>query len=225
MDRETFALLEDYMNRCMEDSAHDREHIRRVLHMAMVIARDEPETDYDVLIAACLLHDIGRKEQFADPTQDHALAGGKKAWDFLREQGFDEDFAWKVRRCIETHRFRRESPPQSLEAKILFDADKLDVAGAMGIARSLLYQGKLGLPLYRRDPAGAVLPGEADEEASFFREYHFKLEKLYDRFYTRKGRELAQSRRQAAADFYEALLGEARQADNQGAALLEDRLL
>lgn len=224
MKRETYALLEDYSSRCMEDSAHDREHIRRVVHMAMVIAREEPETDYDVLLAACLLHDIGRKEQFADPSQDHALAGGKKAWTFLREQGFDADFAGKVRSCIETHRFRREAPPQSLEAKILFDADKLDVAGAMGIARSLLYQGQLGLPLYRRDPAGRLLPGDAEEEASFFREYHFKLEKLYDGFYTRKGRELAQSRRQAAVQFYEALREEARQANDQGAALLEARL-
>lgn len=224
MNRETFALLEGYMNHCMEDSAHDREHVRRVLHMAMVIAREEPETDYDVLIAACLLHDIGRKEQFADPKQDHALVGGKKAWTFLREQGFDEGYAQKVRSCIETHRFRRESPPQSQEAKILFDADKLDVAGAMGIARSLLYQGQLGLPLYLRDQDGKVLSGEAEEKESFFREYHFKLEKLYDRFYTRKGRELAQSRRQAAVSFYEALLGEARQANDQGAALLQDQL-
>ena len=225
MKRETFALLEDYMNRCMDDSAHDREHIRRVLHIAMVIAQEEPETDYDVLIAACLLHDIGRREQFADPNQDHALVGGKKAWTFLRERGFDEGFARKVRSCIETHRFRREAPPQSLEAKILFDADKLDVAGAMGIARALLYQGQVGLPLYRRDQAGKVLHGNEDEEASFFREYHFKLEKLYDRFYTRKGRELAQSRRQAAVNFYEALLAEARQGNDQGGILLEKQLL
>ena len=72
MDKRTFCLLENYMLSCMEDSAHDKEHIYRVLYNALEIAKNESKVDYDILICACLLHDIGRKEQFENPQLCHA---------------------------------------------------------------------------------------------------------------------------------------------------------
>ena len=122
----------------MKDSAHDKEHVYRVLYTALAIAKKEGKADVDVLIASCLLHDIGRQEQFADPKICHARAGAKKAYDFLKENGFSDEFSKKVSQCILTHRYRRSNLPESLEAKILFDADKIDVAGAVGIARTLV---------------------------------------------------------------------------------------
>ena len=210
MTAETYALLEGCMLSCMKDRAHDREHIYRVLNNALQIARGESGVDYDVLIAACLLHDIGRPEQFADPSVDHAQAGAKKAFDFLTGHGFDESFADQVRSCIRTHRFRKSMPPQSLEAKILFDADKLDVTGAIGIARTLFYKGAVDDPLYTRLPSGEISDGTQSEEPSFFHEYKFKLEKLYDKFYTSTGAALARTRQPAAQAFYESLLKEVR---------------
>ena len=56
----------------MSDAAHDKQHVYRVLYNAVEIAKTERGANYDVLIAACLLHDIGRKEQFEDPSKDHA---------------------------------------------------------------------------------------------------------------------------------------------------------
>ena len=187
MNRETYRRLEGYMLSCMEDSAHDKEHIYRVLYNALTIAAEEPAADTDVLVCACLLHDVGRAAQFADPSVCHARAGGEKAYRFLTENGFAEEFARHVQACITTHRFRRETPPESIEAKILFDADKLDVTGALGVARTLLYQGEVGDPLYTLRPDGGVSDGTEDARPSFFREYKFKLEKLYDCFYTQKG--------------------------------------
>ena len=67
MTKETYSLLENYMLSCMDDSAHDREHVYRVLYHALEIAKTLTNVDYDILIAACLLHDIGRKEQFENP--------------------------------------------------------------------------------------------------------------------------------------------------------------
>ena len=99
---------------------------------------------------------------------DHALAGGEKAYHFLLEQGFSESYAERVRDCISTHRYRKGNPPRSLEAKILFDADKLEAAGAMGIARTLLYKGSVSQPLYTRRPDGTVSDGTGDKEPSFF---------------------------------------------------------
>lgn len=221
MDAKQYHLMEDYMPACMADSAHDREHVYRVLHTALLIAQAEQNVDMDVLICACLLHDIGRKEQFADPTLCHARVGGEKAYRFLTENKFGQDYARQVRHCIEAHRFRENCQPQSLEAKILFDADKLDAAGAMGIARTLLYQGHQGEPLYSLTDEGDISDGSGDTIPSFFHEYKFKLEKLYDRFYTKRGRELSLQRQQAAVDYYRALLGEARQSHDAGRAVLE----
>ena len=208
MDKKTYALLETYMLTCMEDSAHDKAHIYRVLYHALDIAKTEENVDYDVLIAACLLHDIGRKEQYENPKLCHAMVGGEKAFAFLTEQGFDEAYAQQVKHCIQSHRYRQNNSPQSLEAKILFDADKLDAVGAMGIARTLLYQGIVGDPLYTHLPDGSPSYGEQGTAPSFFHEYKFKLEKLYDRFYTKKAAAIAKERQSAAVSFYNCLLKE-----------------
>ena len=218
MKKETYDRLEGYMLACCADSAHDAEHIYRVLHNALEIAGDGP-VDYDVLIAACLLHDIGRKAQLEDPTRCHAQVGSKMAYDFLMAQGFLEDFAARVAHCILTHRFRKHLEPQTEEAKILFDADKLDVTGCLGIARTLMYKGNIAEPIYARLPDGSICDGSSDAP-SFFREYKFKLEKLYDRFFTARGAELAEERRAAAAAFYEGLYREVSCGDAGGKARL-----
>ena len=208
MDKETFTLLENYMGICMEDSAHDKAHIYRVLYHALDIAKSEPDVNYDVLICACLLHDIGRKEQYENSALCHAVIGGQKAYGFLVNNHFDPQFASHVQKCIETHRYRSNNPPQTIEAKILFDADKLDATGAMGIARTLLYQGNVSDPLYTLNPDGSVSDGTTDSSPSFFREYKYKLEKVYGRFYTTRAKALAAQHQDAAVNFYHNLLTE-----------------
>ena len=216
MNKENYTLIENYMLSCMEDSAHGKDHIYRVLYQALEIAKIEENVDYDVLITACLLHDVGRKEQFADPKVCHAMAGAEKAYKFLTENGFDTEFAEKIRHCIQAHRYRESNQPQTLEAKILFDADKLDVVGAMGIARTLLYKGKMEEPLYSLKPDGSVSDGTGDTELSFFQEYKYKLEGLYSKFYTKRATKLAKERQVAAADFYNSLYKEVRDSYGNG---------
>ena len=222
MTKEIYNCIERYMLSCMEDSAHDKEHIYRVLYNALEIAKTEENVEYDVLIAACLLHDIGRREQFENPTVCHAVVGGEKACCFLMENGFNEEFSQKVKHCIQTHRFRKSMQPESLEAKILFDADKLDVTGALGIARTLMYQGNVGESIYNVLPSGEISDGEQDTAPSFFREYKFKLEKLYDKFYTIKGAQLAQERRGIAVAFYESLYQEVNVGYTSGQKMLHE---
>lgn len=224
MDKLAFSKIEAYMRSCMADSAHDQEHIYRVLNNALVIAEAEENVSYDVLIAACLLHDIARQAQLKDPNICHAEAGARIAEHFLLSAGYQKEFASAVASCILTHRFRKNRPPESLEAKILFDADKLDVVGAVGIARTLAYQGTIGAPLYSRDGAGCIRDGSQDTQPSFFREYHFKLKKLYDRFYTQKGEEIAQQRQAAAAAFYDSIYKEIHSFDLAGKQRLEELL-
>lgn len=208
MTTQTYNEIERYMLSCMNDSAHDCEHVYRVLYNALEIAAQEETVDYDVLISACLLHDIGRTEQIADPSLCHAEIGSRKAYAYLLQLGMGEAFAQQVSRCILTHRFRKSLPPETLEAKILFDADKLDVTGAIGIARTLVYRGTLTEPLYRVLPDGTISDGTHEIGHSFFREYKFKLEKLYDRFLTHTGAKLAKERQAIAQAFYESLYRE-----------------
>lgn len=129
-----------------------------------------------------------------------------------------------MRSCIETHRFRRSSPPRSIEAKILFDADKLDATGATGIARSLMYSGTTDRPIYTRLPDGSISDGTQSDEPSFLHEYRFKLEKLYDRFYTAHGAAIARQEQAIATAYYEALLREVREPEETGRATLQQLL-
>lgn len=225
MKREDYLLFEDHMLSCMGDSAHDKEHIYRVLYMALDIARTEKNVDYDVLICACLLHDIGRKEQFEDPGLCHARVGADKAYCFLTENGFSEEFAKRVSECIRTHRFRQEEQPESIEAKILFDADKIDVTGAIGIARTLVYKGQIGEPLYSVSGDGDVLDGTEEKMPSFFQEYKYKLENIYTCFYTAKGEETARARQAAAAAFYDSMLREVKEPYECGKEYLDGILV
>lgn len=222
MKKEEYAAIEQYMLSCMKDSAHDKDHVYRVLMGAMAIAREEGSIDGDVLIASCLLHDIGRPDQIADPSLCHAQVGADRAYAFLRDRGWAEDRAAHVRQCIRTHRFRRSDPPASLEAKILYDADKLDVTGATGAARTLQYNGALGEPIYTTAPDGQILDGAgAHEPDSFFREYRYKLVRVYDRFLTPTGARMAAGRLAAAEAFYRAVLTEASETVSAGRQALE----
>ena len=163
-----YKKIEAYMNACMLESAHDREHVYRVLYTALFIAESEQAVDFDVLLAACLLHDIGRLAQNQNPALDHAEIGAQKAQAFLAENGFSETFCARVADCIYTHRFRSSRPPETVEAKILFDADKLDATGAMGIARTLSYRTAVDEPLYTLCADGTVCDGTGDAPPSFF---------------------------------------------------------
>ena len=190
-----------------EDVAHDRFHIYRVLNLAIDIAQHEEHVDFFILIMACLLHDIGRKEQDKNPEICHAEAGAKIAYHFLIKEGLIEKDALAIKSAIESHRYRSRHAPHSIEAKILFDADTIDVTGAMGIARSLQYEGKHAIPIYNVNSEGNIITGP-EQNDSVFKEYKYKLEKLYERLYTERGKELAFQRKQIAQNFYEALLKE-----------------
>ena len=94
---------------------------------------------------------------------------------------------------------------------------------ALGIARTIFYKGKVGEPLYSLNKDGTVSDGSADEEPSFFQEYKYKLEKLYSKFYTEKGKKIALHRQHSAVSFYENLLKEITDLRSEGTKILAEK--
>lgn len=192
MTRERYDETVAYMDECMRDAAHDREHVMRVLGYAMTIAENEPSVDRDLLITACLLHDIGRAAQFRDPSLDHAAVGAEMARDWLVGKGYPSEFAEKVRSAIRSHRYRTGGRAETIEAQILFDSDKLDASGMMGLFRTVSYKAHVDEPYYTLNDDGAV-DFRASAPASVVQEYLYKLAHVTDRMYTEKAKEMART--------------------------------
>lgn len=193
------------------DSVHDFSHVLRVLHMAERLAGLEG-ADLDVVRTAALLHDISRAEDpdtgaEADAETDHALLAAREARRILA--GSPPDFVDAVAHCIEAHRFRNAVEPQTIEAQVLFDADKLDAIGAVGVARAFAYGALIGQPLWGEVSEGYI-PGETDELHTAHHEFHFKLKRIKDRLYTESGRRIAEGRHRFMESFYEQMAAEVR---------------
>ena len=221
MHKAEFSAIEAFMHTHMNDAAHDKFHVYRVLNFALEIAAAEAGVNFDVLIAAALLHDIGRERQFADPSLCHAQTGGEMARTFLTARGWEGPKADHVQACITTHRFRQANPPATLEAKIIFDADKLDAAGALGIARTLIYCGQMNEILYTLDESNHIITeNDNSHSETFFQEYTFKLQHVYDKFYTPRANEIAAQMQKTAQHFHKNLHAEITDNHQQGVALL-----
>lgn len=187
MNKELFNKIENYMLECVKESAHDKEHIYRVLNYCLYLADNESGIDYDVLITAALLHDIGRDGK----KKNHAVIGSEMANDYLLSIDFPKGKIEAVCHAIRFHSNKSYGKQQTLEAKILYDADKLDAVGVMGIARSLIGIGNYNNPMY--EIVGNKINTNVDSDNdTFIRYYLSHIAKNYDRFFTEKARSLAE---------------------------------
>lgn len=132
-------------------AAHNFDHVMRVYNLALHLAEKE-DVDLEIIKAAALLHDIGGKNEANDSTgkTDHAIESAKMAGPILKNLGFLDDKIKHTQDCIISHRYRTENKPQTLEAKIVFDADKLETVGAIGIARAFVWIGKHNAQIYKK---------------------------------------------------------------------------
>jgi uncharacterized protein len=207
-------IVEDEMS-CL---AHDMDHVMRVYETCLVLAKDEPGIDLDVLRAAALLHDIARAEEYRDRMGriDHAALGAEKATRVLKELGYPEEKIERIRHCIITHRFRGDNPPETMEAKILFDADKLDMVGAVGVARSFMVAGQYGQSIYSeasmdeylRENIVSGMPGGRIKDISRHTpniEYKIKLRHVPTKIQTERAKELIRERSAFMDEFFERL--------------------
>jgi uncharacterized protein len=184
--------------------SHGWDHTERVYELCLRIGRKEGG-DLDILRLAALLHDIGREEEDRSNGRIcHAARGAVLARQILEAKGIDEARTARVVRSIETHRFRGRFVPDSLEGKILFDADKLDSIGAVGIGRAFLFAGEVGARLH--DPKVKVRNTKPyTQEDTAYREYLVKLSRIKVRMFTSEGKRMARERYAFMAGFFRRL--------------------
>ncbi len=191
------------------DAVHDFDHVLRVYRMAERLAEAEG-ADVDIVRAAALLHDAEGAMPGGESRADHHYASAEFAAQVLAAEGWDAERIAAVQHCIRAHRYRGLENPETLEAKILFDADKIDVLGAIGVARVIGYATLAGTPWYEEPSRQFLETGkEVEGEAhSAYHEHLFKLRKVRDRMFTSTARALAEERLKYLDEFFERLIDE-----------------
>lgn len=190
------------------DAVHDFDHVLRVLNLAERIASAEG-ADLRIVRPAALLHDLGRRDAEA-AGDDHAAAAAGRARELLAHHPSRDVAA--VTHAIAAHRFRTEPKPSTLEARVLFDADKLDAIGAVGIARAFAYGGahgqRLWAPIESVDLDRWQTEGDDAHHHTPVHEFVVKLVRIRDSLCTPTGRSLAAARHDYMVTFFERLAQE-----------------
>jgi uncharacterized protein len=184
--------------------SHDWSHTERVRRLCQHIGAREG-ADLEIVEIAALLHDIGRDAQDrARGRVCHAEVGSRRARRLLTEVGLDAQRIERVLHCIESHRFRGQQRPQTKEAQVLFDADKLDSIGAVGIGRAFLFAGEVGAKVHN---GGIDLQQthSYSKEDTAYREFSVKLRRVKDHMLTAEGRRIAVGRHRFMERFFQRL--------------------
>jgi uncharacterized protein len=186
MHEETAAMLDYVRTAFHESGAHGFDHTLRVMRLCEQIGAREG-ADMAVLIPAALFHDIARplEEETGVP---HEEEGARMAESYLQSVRYPEDCIAGIVHAIRAHRYSTGIAPETLEARVLSDADNLDAMGAVGIARTFIRAGEHGR-------------GIADATGHF----HEKLLNLKDLMYTESARSIAEERHAFLVAFLEAL--------------------
>lgn len=189
-----------------DDGSHDASHLIRVWKNAARIQAEEGG-DQRVLAAAVLLHDCVSVEKNSPHRMQASRLAAEKAEGILRELGWSEQDTASVAHAVLTHSFSANIAPETIEAKILQDADRLDAIGMVGAARCFYIAGRMGSGLY--DPLDPLAEDrELDDKAFAIDHFEVKLFKLADGFQTATGRRLALERQQRLRDVLAMMLDE-----------------
>lgn len=181
---------------------HKWDHTERVYSLCMHIGKME-KADLEVLAVSSFLHDIGRsKQDDSNGLICHAEVGAKTARKILKKYNLKKEFIENVVHSVETHRFKNKKEPKTLEAKILYDADKLDSIGAVGVGRAFLFAGEIGADLHHRNvDVEKTKPYTSDDTA--YREFLVKLKNVKNKMLTKSGKEMAVERHSFMRSFFE----------------------
>jgi len=191
-----------------DDGSHDVHHCQRVWRLCQRIADGEGvAVDRLVLLAAAYLHDVVNPPKDSPERSRASRLSAERAGEWLAQTGFPETKLAGVRHAIEAHSFSAGIAPESVEAQILQDADRMEALGAIGLARVFYVAGRLGSRLF--DPEDPLSERRAPDDRRFAVD-HFKLKllRLPASMNTRTGRRLATERAAFLERYLEQLSGE-----------------
>ncbi|MEE2944836.1 MAG: HD domain-containing protein [Pseudomonadota bacterium] len=176
-----------------QDPAHDVLHLDRVWANAHRIALDEGGVDLKVLLGAAYLHDLVNLPKDHPDRKKASSLSADKAKPILEGIGYSSGEIKAAQHAIRAHSYSAGIEPNSAEAFILRDADRLDALGAVGIARTFMVAGQMDRPLADpRDPFAADRP--LDDQLWSIDHWHLKLLQLPHEMATAKGKKIAQKR-------------------------------
>ena len=184
-----------------DDGAHDAAHLQRVWKNAYAIQQVEGG-NAEILAAAVLLHDCVAVEKDAPQRALASWLAAEKASRILAKQGWPQDRITAVGHAIESHSYSGGIKPETLEAKILQDADRLDSIGFVGVARCFYTAGRMGSALYDAADANGETR-QLDDKRFALDHFYTKLLKLAGSFQTPTGARLAQERDTRLREFLE----------------------
>lgn len=181
------------------DAAHDEGHVRRVVANARTLAETEG-ADLAVVLPAAWLHDCVAIAKNSMQRSSASRLAAERAGALLRAAGYPAEHIPAIEHAIAAHSFSARILPQTLEAKVVQDADRLDALGAVGIARTLITGGANGAPFYDLSEPFPVTR-VADDRTSIVDHFFTKLLKLAETMQTAAGRAAAQHRAQFLKQF------------------------
>lgn len=189
------------------DGAHDLGHLARVWANARALALDEATVDWQVLEAAVWFHDLVNLPKDSPERARASTLSAEAAVAFLRADGFADDKLPAVAHAIAAHSFSAGIAPETVEARILQDADRLEALGAMGLARMFLISGRMGGGIVdMEDPMALRRP--LDDKRFALDHLEVKLLCLPETMQTRAGRAMAEERAEWMMSFRTRLLAE-----------------
>lgn len=202
-------FVEKYMKG--DASGHDFHHTLRVLHVAETIAREEKKSkkvDLEDVRLIALLHDVDDRK--LSPQTHENLDNARN---FLKENGASGEKMELILDSIRKLSFKGtgKTVPDSIEGKIVQDADRLDAIGAIGIARAFAFGGSRGREMYDPDePPQRNMDAESYHASKGHTINHFyeKLLLLKDLMNTETGKAMAQHRHGYMESFLEEFYGE-----------------
>jgi len=188
------------------DPAHDFDHVMRVYTNAKKIVKEE-KADEKLVLSAVLLHDIVSYPKSSKRSKFSSIDSAKKSKIILKKYGFSEKEITIVSDAIKDHSFSQNKVPETLEGKILQDADRLDALGAIGIARVFATSGSLNRPFYNIDDPFCT-KRNPDDDLWAIDHFFNKLLKLESLMNTRSGKIEAKKRTNVLQEFLKQLKDE-----------------
>jgi len=200
------------------DAGHDINHVIRVYDLCLKLAKNMENVDFEVLKLSALLHDIGRVKELKDKFGKtcHAEESAKMAQKILKKFNYPQNKINEIIHCILSHRYKTGIKPKTKEAKILFDADKLESIGALGVARDFIWVGKNNARMYaetdlkeyiKENLYGGEINGRIKDKTKHnpFFEFELKSKQIPRKLHSQVAKRLAKERVHYMKSFFDRL--------------------